>query len=118
MLVIVIVGDGNDNGAGAGGSLDGAQGNAAPHGGPEGDFPASTADGDDDGLSHGQIHGSADGVVAGGVTYDHGDARMCSQNLLRRLVIDDEIAARADVIDDPLLLLAPVNRQARRPIRR
>jgi hypothetical protein len=43
---------------------------------------------------------------------------MCSQNLLRRLVIDDEIAARADVIDDPLLLLAPVNRQARRPIRR
>jgi hypothetical protein len=30
MLVIVIVGDGNDNGAGAGGSLDGAQGNAAP----------------------------------------------------------------------------------------
>lgn len=33
---------------------------------------------------------------------------MCGQDPLRRFVIDDEVAAGADVINDSLLLPAPV----------
>lgn len=69
VLVVVVVGDGNRDGAGVGGSLDRTQGNASAHGGPEDDFTSSTTNGCDHGLGDGQVHGSADSIVAGGVAH-------------------------------------------------
>ena len=60
-------------------------------------------------FGDGQIHGRADGVVAGLVAEDHSNARMRGEDLLRGFLVDDEVAAGADVVDDALLLDAPVD---------
>jgi hypothetical protein len=72
-------------------------------------FCGGGLDGGDDFLCDGEIHGRADGVVAGLVADDHGDAGMRGEDLLRGFGVDDEVAAGADVVDDALLLVAPVD---------
>lgn len=113
VLVVVVIRDRHRNGVGAGGALHRSQGDAAAHGREKDDlsavlFGGGGLDRGDDFLGDGQIHGRADGVVAGGVAHDEGHARMGGEDLLGGFGIDDEVALGADVVDDVLLLALPV----------
>src|SRR6202034_241230 len=109
MLVVIVVSDGHGDGAGVRGSLHGSEGNAAAHGWQQDDRLVGAFDGGDDFLGDGQIHRSADGVVTGQVAHEHGDTGVRGEDFLRGFVIHDEVAAGANVVDDALLLVVPVD---------
>lgn len=120
MLVVVVVGDGDGDGVGVGGSHHDFERDAAAHGWQEDDlgrggicascsFSDRGLDGGDDFFRDGEIHGRADGVVAGRVADDEGHAGVRGEDFFGWLGIDDEVAAGADVVDNALLLVAPVD---------
>jgi len=59
MLVVVVVGDGNGDGAGLRGALHGVERDGATEGGKKDDFAACALDGANDIGGDGQVHGGA-----------------------------------------------------------
>ena len=103
MLVVVVVGDGDSDGAGLRGSLHGIERDGAAEGGEKDDFAASGFDGVDDVGGDGQVHGGAGGWFSA-FGLDVRDFGVGQALFARGWGFGDEVALRADVVDDALLL--------------
>src|SRR5579872_4052130 len=111
VLVIVVVGDGNHDGMSLRSPLHGNQRHASAHSWQKHDGASRTFDGADHLLRDRQVHRSAGGIVTRRVTHDFCDLGMRGQNLTRGLAVHHKISTGADVVDDALLLLLPVDAQ-------
>ncbi len=103
VLVVVVVGDGDADGAGLGGSLHGVEGDGAAGGGEKDDFAVGGFDRVDDVGGDGEVHGGTGSGFAS-LGLDVRDFRVRETLLARGWGFGDEVALGADVVDDALLL--------------
>lgn len=92
MLVVVVIGDGNDDYGLLHGLDNGSDGEAAAERGREDGIGVDGADGGDDLLCDGRIHGSADGVVAALARFEQADFGMRGAGGGIGLFVDDVAA--------------------------
>src|ERR1700739_1736779 len=107
MLIVVVVGDGDCDGAGLSGTLHGAERNAAAHRGQQHHVAACAGYRLNYLLGNREIHGSADRVVTCRVTNDLCHTRMRGQLLPGWVVINDEITAGVQILDNAPLWSFP-----------
>src|SRR5262249_41972049 len=103
VLIVVVVGDGNSDGACVGSALHGVERDCAAERGKKDDLAAGGFDGTDDIGGDGQVDGSARGGFAL-VGLDVGDFGMRDEVVSCGRTVGDKVALRADVVDDALLL--------------